>query len=113
MVKTTGLEFKRFYTDETWWPQDEGNTYHEDESVLVNGGEHDGDYETVPDYAVVTIEGGIVFGPQWDENEPSFEAYFKRWRKAQTTTFFTVEAPLEKADAIKEAIKAAGGKVAK
>lgn len=111
-TKTNGAEFKRFYTDEAYWPQDSGNTYHEDETVLVNGGEHD-DYETVPDDALVTVDGGIVLGPQWDGNEPSFEAYFKRWRKLQSTISMVVEVDRAKEDSLLAAIKAAGGKIVK
>lgn len=110
-TKTTGAEFKRFYNDDAWWPQDDGNTYHDDELVLINGSEWEDGYEYVPDAAKVTIDGGMVFGPQWDGNEPSFEVYFKRWKKEHNTEFFNVEAPKDKVEAIKAAIKAAGGKV--
>lgn len=110
-TKTTGAEFKRFYTDDKHWPQDDGNTYHEDENVLVNGELHNGDYESIEDSAIVTVEGGMMFGPAWDyEDSPSFETYFKRWRKLQATEFLVVEAPKEKIDAIKAAVRAAGGK---
>jgi len=52
-----------------------------------------------------------VFGPVVGTQEPSFEAYFKRWKKAQTTAIFVVECDLEKLDAVKQAIAAAGGKL--
>src|SRR5690349_3170348 len=109
-TKTTGAEFKRFYNDEAFWPQDDGNTWHEDETLTVNGVEHqDGiDTDTLPDDATVTIDGGIVFGPQWDGNEPSFEAYFKRWRKQQSTVSFLVECDAAQLDAVKAALKAVG-----
>jgi hypothetical protein len=110
-TKTTGAEFKRFYADEIYWPKDDGNTWHEEETVLVNGEVHENDYETIPDDALVTIEGGIVFGPKWDENEPSFELYFKRWRKQQTTTTLVVEIDRSKEEYLRMAIKAGGGKV--
>ena len=112
-TKTTGAEFKRFYNDDSFWPQDDGNTWHEDETITVNGVEQtDGvDTDTLPDDAVVTIADGIVFGPKWDGNEPSFETYFKRWRKQQSTVSFLVECDASKLDALKAAIKAAGGRV--
>lgn len=115
-TKTTGAELKRFYQDATYWPQDNGNTWHDDETITVNGEPfgHRLDIGTIPDSAVVTIEGGIVFGPQWTtDNEPSFEGYFKRWRKLQTTKSFVVECDEAKLDAVLAAIKAAGGKVSK
>lgn len=113
-VKTTGAEFKRFYNDQSYWPED-GKTWHEDEVVTVNGDvkhPHE-ELAAVADDAAVVVEGGIVFGPQWNDNEPSFEGYFKRWRKQQTTVSFLVECDASKLEAVKAAVKAAGGKVAK
>src|SRR5690242_13313142 len=111
-TKTTGAEFKSFYNDDAIWPRD-GNTWHEDEYVTVDGSDWDygREYTEMPDAAKVTIGGGIVFSPQFDGNEPSFEAYFKSWRKAQTTEFMSVECSKDKADAVRAAIVAAGGKV--
>jgi hypothetical protein len=74
----------------------------------------DADIDAIPDAAAVTIEGGIVFGPQWtSDNEPSFEGYFKRWRKLQKTKSFVVECDESKLEAVMAVIKAAGGKVVK
>lgn len=109
-TKTTGAEFKRFYEDEVFWPND--GTYHEDETVFVDGA-HVGDWdsENIADAAQLTLSGGIVLGPKLIGKEPSFEAYFKRWKKQQSTTIFAVECSNESKDAVVEAIKAAGGKV--
>jgi hypothetical protein len=41
----------------------------------------------------------------------SFTTLFKKWKKALTTVFMAVEAPKDKADAVKAAIKKAGGRV--
>ena len=108
------LTFKRFYSDDKYWPQDNGNTWHDDETLTVNGVvlEDGFDTDAIPDDAEIKIEGGIVFGPQWDGNEPSFEAYFKRWRKQQNTTSFLVECDLAQLEVVKAAVKAAGGRVA-
>lgn len=112
MIKTTGAEFKRFYNDDGFWPQDDGNTYHEDETVTVDGAEWEPDYNELPADAKVTLEGGMMFGPQWNRHDgPSMEGYFKKWRKQQSTTFLTVEVPKDKLEAVKAAIKASGGKV--
>lgn len=43
--------------------------------------------------------------------EPSFETYFKRWKKKQATVSVIVECDVSKRDAVIAAIKAAGGKV--
>ncbi len=112
-TKTTGAEFKRFYNDKEIWPDD---TWAEDEVVTVDGSSFkndDGmfDYDTIPDAAIVTVAEGYVDGPQFDGEGPSFETYFKRWKKKQTTATLIVECPLDKVDAVKAAIKAAGGKV--
>lgn len=113
-TKTTGAEFKRFYNDGAFWPKYDGNTWHEDEILTVNGvvQEEGVDTDALPDEAEVKIEGGIVFGPEWDGNEPSFEAYFKRWRKKQNTASFLVECDLSQLEAVKAAVKTAGGRVA-
>jgi hypothetical protein len=61
----------------------------------------------------VTVDGAIVLGPKWNENEPSFEGYFKSRRKLQSTKSFVVECDDAKFEAAKAAIKAAGGRVVK
>ena len=111
-TKTTGAEFKRFYKDPAFWPD---GVWHEDETVTVNGEEvgPNGELGKIADDAVVTVDGGIVLGPKWKENEPSFEGYFKSWRKQQTTKSFVVECDESKLEAVKAAIKAAGGRVVK
>ena len=109
-TKTTGAEFKRFYDDKAFWPDD--GTYHEDETVFVDGAHvEDWDAENMADTAQLTLSGGIVFGPKLTGKEPSFEAYFKRWKKLQNTASFAVECSNESKDAVIAAIKAAGGKV--
>ncbi len=86
-----------------------------------DGGEAGGAYDRpdgvesneVSDTSVVVIEGGALFGEQWEYEGPSLETYFRRWRKKQTTTFLTVECDHTKLEAVKAAIKAAGGKISK
>lgn len=110
-VKTTGAEFKKFYGDNSLWPK---GTYHDDAILFVDGVEQeDGiDTETLSDEATVYIEGGYLVGPQWENNEgPSLEIYFKRWRKAQSTTLLSVECDKSVLEAVKAAIRNAGGKV--
>lgn len=111
-VKTNGAEFKRFYDDSTFWPKD-SDTYHDDAVLAVNGLiQQDGiDPSTLPDEALVTIDGGVVFDAVGG-GEPSLETYFRRWKKLQTAASFLVECDLSKVDAVKAAIRAAGGRVA-
>lgn len=110
-IKVTGAEFKRFYDDGPWWT---GETFHEDADLSINGTlRPDGiDSDSVQDTDEVTISGGVMLGPEWEEGEgPSLEEYFERWRKAQTTEIFSVECDKTIVDAVKAAIRQAGGKV--
>ena len=106
-VKTTGAEFKRFYADSEFWPE---GAWHEEEEILADG-ERPYILDEIPDNAVVSITGGIVFGIEG--REPSLESWFRAWRKKQTTTSFVIECEIvDKAEVI-AAIIAAGGKVVK
>lgn len=107
-TKTTGSEIKKFYSDPAFWPD---NAWHEDELLLVDGAElsPDSDISSIPDAALVTVEGGIVLGLPGDE--PSFETHFRRWRKAQNTVSLLVECDKGSLDAVRAAIRAAGGRL--
>ena len=107
MIKTNGAEFKRFYNDETAWPD---GAWHEDEMLLVNGDEWAQGITEIPDDAIVNLSGGAVFGLP-SNAEPSMELHFKNWRRRQTTTTILVECDLTKVDDVKAAVKAAGGRV--
>lgn len=110
-TKTTGAELKRFYADQEFWPGN-GDVYHEDESITVDGADlqYHIDIGQIPDDAKVTVAHGCIIGLS-DGDEPSFEAYFKRWRKKQTTASFVVECGIDKREALAALIKANGGKV--
>lgn len=112
-TKTSGAEIKRFYCDPEFWPEDGDDTYHDDEEIIVDGKPMDTDQEiqNIPDSAVVTIAGGIVFSKKWDGDEPSFETYFKRWKKKQSTVSVIVECDVSKRDSVVAVVKAAGGRV--
>jgi hypothetical protein len=110
-VKTTGTELKRFYFDEAFWPD---GAWHEDEEIEAYGSplSEDIGIEDVPDNAVVKITGGVVLGlPDWEDDGPSFEAHFKRWRKAQNAVSFVVECAKDKEEAVRAAIRATGGRI--
>lgn len=108
-VKTTGAEFKRFYNDEKYWPNN-GDVYHDDEEIKVNGTvvSESFDLTKVADDALIEIDGGLVYGVA---GEPSLEAYFKRWKREQSMVNILVECDVSKLDAVRAAIRAAGGKV--
>ena len=107
MIKTNGSEYKRFYDDETAWPDD---AWHEGELLLVNGDEWTQGVTEIPDNAIINLSGGAVYDLP-NGGEPSMELHFSRWRKRQTTATFLVECDLAKLGDVKAAIKAAGGKV--
>lgn len=109
-TKTTGAEWKKFYADPEFWPED---AYHEDEEFTLDGASCDEgiDVDMIDDVSVVTVSGGIVFIKQSDTDRPTLENHFKRWRKKQSTVFLNIEVPKEKLEALLNAVKAAGGKV--
>lgn len=109
-VKTTGTEFWSFYNDTAHWP---AGAWHDDTRILVNGAEVD-NYtgDTIPKDAQLVLDGGVVFLDERGKDSTSFEGFFKKWRKANSTAFLSVECPKDKLEAVKAAIRAAGGKVA-
>lgn len=109
MIKTTGAEFWRFYNDDKFWPD---GAWHDDTLVKVNGEVID-DYEpkNIPDNAQVLIDGGVIFMDEHGDENVAFESHFRKWRKAQDTESIVIECPKDKIDAVKAAIKAAGGKI--
>lgn len=111
-IKTTGAEYKRFSEDKSAWPEDDGKTYVDGECLLVDEAEWGTELgvDAIPDTATVHIADGWVFRP--DADEPiKLETYFKRWLKRQSSVNFVVECDVASLDAVKAAIKAAGGKI--
>lgn len=109
-TKTTGAEWKRFYSDKEFWKV---GTYHDDGQIVVDGknaSDHDIDLDAISDSAVVRISGGVVLSKA-DDDMGSLENLFKKWRKNQIVTIFMVEAPNERAGEVKAAIMATGGAV--
>ena len=110
-VKCTGAEYKRFI--ESDWG---GDAYMDDYVISINGtiynqfdgGLDEAEEKIQPSDKMVIIEGDVFVGSGWVR---SLEAHFKQWRKKQTTAFLAVECPIDKLDAVKAAIIAAGGKV--
>ena len=108
-TKTTGAEWKRYYQDPAAWPE---GWFHEDEEVTINGVfDENADLTAVPDDAVIVVKGGIIYEGDYANEGNSVEGHFKKWRKAQTTMILMVEVQKDKADDLRAAISAAGGKV--
>lgn len=108
-TKTTGAEFKAFYSDKAWWPE---GVWHEDEEITIEGEPPSGyfDLSEVANDARMVLANGYVTNDNNDELG-SFEGYFRKWRKKQTTTFLAVEVQNDKVEVVKAAVIAAGGKV--
>lgn len=110
-VKCSGAEYKRFYNDDAYW---KNGASHEETEVLADGVDVTyNDVDKIADDAVVEICGGFVFDEIEGKDLGSFESFFKKWRKKQNTATLIVECDLTKVDAMKAAVKAAGGKVVK
>jgi hypothetical protein len=110
-LKTTGKELKAFLADDSIWPDaSDNNVFHEEVTLMVGGVERDSDYlSNINDDEAVTITGGYVSSVGLTEVDCTFEAYLKKWRKQQNTVYLSVSVPKDKAEAVKAAIKAAGG----
>lgn len=104
ILKITGAEWNRFYTDKEVWPDD---VYHDDVLLRVNGVEVE-DYAALDPNAAIEVECGYV-----DIGDRQIELidYFISWKTAQTTDFCTFEAPKELMQTIRAAVLAAGGRI--
>ncbi len=109
MVKTNGKEFKAFYNDKRFWPE---GTYHEGESISIDGVECDSDnYYIMPDDVSVVIRGGVVFRYDGRNDAEELESYFKRWRKKSKKRYIVIAIDHEKVDKVKKVVAKLGGKI--
>lgn len=107
-MKTSGALFKQFYADPTYWPDDDGDTYHDDVLLAINGKEvPDGvDPSSIKDTDEVTfVSGGVVEGRG---NGVGLDEYFTQWLAEQTSVTFTVTCPKDKAEQVRAALEALG-----
>ncbi|WP_413460667.1 hypothetical protein [Herbaspirillum huttiense] len=80
-AKTSGAEFKQFYNDKAFWPED---AWHEDSVILVDGKPHEDLSDSqIADSAKVVIDSGHVFFSREDSAGVSMVTFFNRWRKVQ------------------------------
>lgn len=115
-TRTTGVEFKRFYLDSKYWPENSG-IFYDDVLIVVDGHAlpSEKDPRDIADNALVDIQCG------WVEDIPAGVAdgvtgmtlsdYFLHWEKLQTTATLVVECPREHLARVVLAVKAAGGSV--
>jgi len=111
MVKTTGIEFKRFYNDPLIWTQD---AYHDDDFFIVDGKEIDECEDiitAIKDASKVEIHSGVIIYP--DGSDIDMILAFKKWKKAQTITVLIVELEKTSVDNFIAMVKEFGAKVIK
>ena len=108
MIKTTGLEFKRFYDDPEVWIKD---AYHDELELYINEVHWvgDSDLETVGDSDKIKIGVGVIVYD--DGSVVDFCKAFRGWIKKQTTIILMVECPKEKAQILESGIKGLGGRI--
>ena len=114
MTELNGAEWKAFYSDEAFWP--EGNDevegrVHDDVLIHLNGSPSDqmlDDPDSIKDSDKLVIESGYV-ATDWMEYIDELDAYFESWRKQQDTVTFVVRCNPKDLDAVKSAVKNAGG----
>lgn len=114
-VKMTGLEWKTYYSDISLW---RGTFSHEDETLIVNGTEYNGDYYAVSNFDIVELSGGRIYKALDTTMEPTYEylpismeTHFKRWRSERNFVILAVKVSRDKLSTVKLAIKEAGGKI--
>lgn len=112
-IKTTGLEWNKFYSDPEFWPDD---YWHEGEFVKVNGEEKDENYSISQvednDSLLISISGGVVYvGDNVNVDQIPLESHFKRWRKKQLKSIVLIDIDNSKLEELKFLISGLGGKV--
>jgi|GEM_PF-1988135 len=112
-TKCAGAEFKAFYQDDKFWPEEA----HVDEMViLVDGSSVPEDFDVEKDLidnSIVTIVDGWVLDFDASGDGISLKTHFKRWRKAQQTVTLAVSIDKARVSELEAAIKAVGGKLHK
>lgn len=112
-VKTTGGEFKRFYTDPSVWKND--GYYNEDLQLTSNGVDvsediANNDVSILPDNAKIVLLGGYLNSPEKDEPE-DLCTVFRRWQKKNNTNSIVLEFAKADREKLLDVIKNSGIKV--
>lgn len=106
-MKTTGLELKNFWKDDTAWPS---GSFVDGVYIKIDGRDGTSDeVETLDDSASVVLVDGYFCDP--DGEGENLLTVFRRWRKKQNTEFALVEFPKGKIEELKLIMKSFGGNV--
>jgi len=109
LTKKEWLDFNNDESDSDAWI----NCYIDDVAMSVDGTEieeESEEFQNLPLSAEITVSGYII-NCYTGETVRSLDAQLKRWRKAQKYITFVVDIDRDKAEALKAAIVAAGGKI--
>lgn len=106
-LTVSGAQFKAFYQDPDFWPEDGGDTYHDDVLFLIDGHEAaDMDADKLADTASVTIVyGGVVEGKGAGMG---LDDYLKKWLSAQSSVLLSIEVPKDKLQEVLATLESAG-----
>jgi hypothetical protein len=96
-VKLSGVEFKAFWADDSWFPPNNDGCV-EEEAVFVNDGDEpltcdDHDYPSqIDDQDRVKVVGGYL-NDYRDNTHSDLEAILRAWRKRQATDYIVLRVP--------------------
>lgn len=111
-MQISGAEWKKFIEDNPFWEDKwleeweleiDGKIYSSEDSSDI-------DQTQLPGNAKIAIQYGCIVDGK-SSSVLDLKKFFNQWKKAQTTAHLIIEAPKDKIDAIKKAVKTAGGKV--
>ncbi len=108
-VRMDGVTFKRYFEDNQAWPE---GTYYDDAEILIDGTPFtDGvDTDALADNAIIEIRDGLILHESdVGVDGTSLVSHARRWLKQQTLQRLIVEVDADKLDAVRMAVKAAGG----
>ncbi|HDR9105353.1 hypothetical protein [Paraburkholderia sp. A3RO-2L] len=117
MSTITGLEFKKFHSDDTLW---DGEAYHDDILIKASSGavwSDSDDLDTIPDSAQLTINSGWVqdINPELTggPTDMSLQDFYNLWKSKQATPLrvLVVECTADDEERVRAAILAAGGTI--
>lgn len=107
-MKITGKQFKQFLDDEAYWKE----LVLEEDTYRINGEPVD-ELPLLDDSDRVEILSGYVINERLfrEHDTISLKAFFNRWKKLQTMTYFFVRCDVSQQTLLKDLIRANGGQL--
>lgn len=108
-MKTNVAEFRRFYADNSYWPE---GSWIDDWYIEVDGKEIDpDDIDVASGTSTVTVQAQVYFDANDIENSVSLDTFFHHWKKLQTHTKVVLEIPVDSIDCLRQSAKSNKWKV--